>query len=478
MAELSRRRIEWGAAFALSVVALLAPAIYNGFPLLFPDTDAYMKVTYGLSWTLDRSGFYGLFLRAPARLVSGSAGLWLAILVQALIAAAILFATARRVVPAARPVTVLLVVVAMCIVASLPWHVAQLMPDAFAGVLVLLAWLAASRDFDRPGTLLLWLAAAFLTLAHYTYLGLFAAAACCTLPAAAMLGARAAELARRSVAILCVLASVVCAHVAANGLLFDRWTVSPAGSWFLFARLNEDGLTAPWLERHCGRDAPAPLCQIRKELPRDSQVLLWSRNSPFYPHIHGRIASPEYWRWMDMFGIADRGSIAERPLAFARNAIAATARQLATFRTLDDECPSECTSPALIGFNPSMAEQIHSSRQLQDRLPKALIRAVTGTVTCAGLILLIPFALIAARRRDWDALGLVLAVSASILANAALAGALSDVHDRYQSRVVWIVPFVEVLLVLRWSRNAATAQAAGKVSGKKAPQNTAVDSAK
>ena len=42
-----------------------------------------------------------------------------------------------------------------------------------------------------------------------------------------MLRVRAAELARRAIAILCVLASVVCAHVAANGLLFDRWTVSP-----------------------------------------------------------------------------------------------------------------------------------------------------------------------------------------------------------------------------------------------------------
>jgi hypothetical protein len=478
MPELSRRSIEWAGAFALSVLALLAPAIYNGFPLLFPDSDAYMKVTYGLSWTLDRSGFYGLFLRAPARLASGSAGLWLAILIQALIASAIQFATARRVVPAARPVTVLLVVLAMCLLTSLPWHVAQLMPDAFAGVLVLLAWLAASRDFDRPGTLLLWLAAAFLTLAHYTYLGLFAAAASCTLLGSAMLRVGAAELARRGIAILCVLASVVCAHVAANGLLFDRWTVSPAGSWFLFARLNEDGLTTPWLERHCGRDAPAPLSQIRKELPRDSQVLLWSRNSPLYPHIHGRIASPEYWRWMDMFAVADRGSIAEQRLAFARNALVATAHQLATFRALDDECPSECTSPALIGLNPSMADEIHSSRQLQGTLPKGLVRAITGTVTWAGLILLIPFALVAARKRDWEAFGLLLAAAAAIVANAALAGALSDVHDRYQSRVVWIVPFVEALLIWRWSRKAATAQAAGKVSGKKAPQNTAADSAK
>ncbi len=341
---------------------------------------------------------------------------------------------------------------------------------------MLLAWLAASRDFERPGTALLWLAAAFLALTHYTYLGLFGAAAASTLLLCALIPlpqARlgAAELARRAIAAMAVIAAVVCAHVAANGLLFDRWTVSPTGSWFLFARLNEDGLVPLWLEEHCGRDAPERLCALKDQLPSDSQELLWSKNSPLYPHIHGQIASPDFWRWMDMFAAADRGSIRERPVAFLTHAAAATGRQLIAFRALDDECPSECTSPALIGFNPGAAGDVRSSRQLRDTIPKSMVRTVTGTATAAGLILLIPFAILAGRRRDKDALILLLTVLVSILANAALAGALSDVHDRYQSRVVWIVPFVELLLVLRW--RTASRQAAGKVAGRNAPQKTA-----
>ena len=126
-----------------------------------------------------------------------------------------------------------------------------------------------------------------------------------------------------------------------------------------------------------------------------------------------------------------------------------------------------------------MADDVRLSRQLRDKMPKAFVWTVTGVTTSLGLILLIPFALIAARRRDWNALGLLAAVIAGIVANAALAGALSDVHDRYQSRVVWIVPVVEVLLVLRWiALNAAAAQAAGNVTGRNAPQKTATDIAK
>ena len=39
-------------------------------------------------------------------------------------------------------------------------------------------------------------------------------------------------------------------------------------------------------------------------------------DSPLYPHIHGQIASADFWRWMDMFAAADRGSIRKRPVAF------------------------------------------------------------------------------------------------------------------------------------------------------------------
>jgi hypothetical protein len=55
------------------------------------------------------------------------------------------------------------------------------------------------------------------------------------------------------------------------------------------------------------------------------------------------------------------------------------------------------------------------------------------------------------RRRDGEALTLVLAISAALIANTAVAGALSDVHDRYQSRIVWLAPLAIFLLIARWN---------------------------
>jgi hypothetical protein len=67
-----------------------------------------------------------------------------------------------------------------------------------------------------------------------------------------------------------------------------------------------------------------------------------------------------------------------------------------------------------------------------------------------SIVMLLPFAIVAARRRDNPALSLLLAIFAALIANAALAGVLSDVHDRYQSRIVWLVPFAEILLAISW----------------------------
>ncbi len=54
------------------------------------------------------------------------------------------------------------------------------------------------------------------------------------------------------------------------------------------------------------------------------------------------------------------------------------------------------------------------------------------------------------RRRDGPALGAALV--AGLLVNAALGGALSDVHDRYQSRLVWLAPMVAAMLAMRWRK--------------------------
>ena len=439
------------AVWAAGVLVLLLPAVYNGFPLIFPDTGAYLSVSYADKWTLDRAGFYGLLFKPILMPTKPVAGLWLVLALQVALISAILQVTVRLVAPSASPVLASILIAITALLTALPWHSAQLMPDAFTGPLVLLVWLAASRDPSAPGSPSIWLAVVVLGLMHYTHLGLIAAVVAASCLVLAAFGASLAEIAKRVVAALIALSAIITAHVAAHGIMFDRWSVSPMGSMFLFARLHEDGLTSQWFDRHCGRDAPKPLCEIRHELPRDSQMLLWGGSkSPLVGHINDKVGQPEMWRWIDMLQDAAMGSLREQPVAFAGLAASATGRQLLRFEALDDECPANCGAPDLIALQPALAPEIAASRQRRGAMPKAYIRGLTNLVAWASLLLALPLMALAWSRKDAAALSLLVAIAAALLANAFMAGALSDVHDRYQSRLVWLVPFAIVALAARW----------------------------
>jgi hypothetical protein len=455
---------------AATVLLLLWPALLNGFPLMFPDSGIYLGIAYGRDYGIDRSSFYGFLLKPVVTSLPGVAGLWLVASLQALIVAGALRLAQRRLMPSLGHGIALLWIGTIALLTSLPWHAAQVMPDAFSGVLVLLSWLAASRAAGEKGVRILWLWVFLLALTHYTHLILFLCAAAATIACEYALRRDWRDCLRRVGAAALVVVSVVTLQAAANSAVHGRAVYSPGGPVFLFARLNEDGLVPRWLDRHCGRDAPEELCAARERIASDSQVLLWhDRNGIVARHVWFPPTAEERWRWVEMMNRANRGAIRDEPLPFLWNSAAATWAQFTTFAALDDECPVNCVSPSaginetLRRYRPDALLAFQGSRQPGGGLGRDLVRSATSPVAALALLLL-PLALVASwRRRDGDSLSLGAAIMLALVANAAMAGALSDVHDRYQSRLVWLPTFLLVGLALRWlgergARRASTLQ--------------------
>ena len=84
-------------------------------------------------------------------------------------------------------------------------------------------------------------------------------------------------------------------------------------------------------------------------------------------------------------------------------------------------------------------------------MPVALMSAVTLTVLAVSAVYLTLAVLLSARRpmNDDHLRRLAIVVIFGILVNAFVCGAMSDPYDRYQSRVVWLVPFVAGLIFPR-----------------------------
>ena len=449
---------------ALAVAALTAlllfPAIANGFPLVFPDSGTYLDIAFGQSYAIDRSSFYGFFLKPLVGLGGDASGLWAAVVVQAALVAACLWTAARSL--GLRGASALAVVAGLTALTSLPWHAGQFMPDAFTGVVLILAWLASSRDPADNGAALLWLTAILAALVHYTHLPLLLVGALASISGQMLAGLAWRPALRRAVAAIAAVAIVAAIQLGANALVLKRPAVSPMGPLFLFARLQEDGLMAPWLERHCGKDAPPELCAIAPSLPKDSQIFLWDfERSPVDTIIFHPASEAERWAWIDRMDQANRGAIAEAPFQFIGGSLRGAAEQFVHFQAVDDLCPVGCRDVsggiayALLRYRPDTVAALHGSMQAQGTTPKGLIRAVTTPIAAVGLLLLPWLGCRAWRRRDGPALSLVAALITGLLVNAALGGALSDVHDRYQSRLIWLAPMVAAMLAMRWRKTFA-----------------------
>jgi len=132
------------------IVFLLAPAIANGFPLIFADTGGYLLRPFAHTLELGRSAIYGAFLAAGMQFY-----FWPNIVLQAILSAWIVVLV-LRVNGLRRARWALAVIAALSMLTSLPWYVDLLMPDVFVPLSVLAFYLLTFRRdglsrFERIG---------------------------------------------------------------------------------------------------------------------------------------------------------------------------------------------------------------------------------------------------------------------------------------------------------------------------------------
>ena len=94
-----------------------------------------------------------------------------------------------------------------------------------------------------------------------------------------------------------------------------------------------------------------------------------------------------------------------------------------------------------------------AAHQQKGELDFTTINRVHQPVAWAAMLLLVALLARALGRRRFTELDWLLAsVALAILANAVVCGALSNPHDRYGARAVWLAPFVLLLLPWRAAR--------------------------
>lgn len=426
---------------------LLWPAVLNDYPLLFGDTGVYIKdgIDHHVSWP--RPMFYGLFM-LPLHLMRT---VWPVVIAQALIAATVLLAVMRGFLPRVHSFALIPIVLVLSVGTSLPWFVSQLMPDLFAGLMVLvLAILVLLPPAVRGGgqAIAILFAAGCITM-HLSLLPI-SLAVIVTLFVCRWITRQRFRWADilRGVAVPVVAAGVL---IGTNALLIGQASMSPYGKIFVLNRVLVDGPGVRALERECPR-ADWTLCAFKAEIPTiiDEDDMLWGTNAVLDRAGGYKVVAPQAWPIV-------LSALRAEPGTMLRLAMRNTLVQFVSFRTGDALLrPSRFNDGIWSSvFSTSEQARYRASRQYRglELVPEWLqaIHLVFGAIA----VVAVGAGVVAALRRRMALGGLYAGVMVALCANAFVAGALSGVYDRYQSRFIWLAPFaLTLMLMARWQRNA------------------------
>lgn len=366
------------------LLALMAPALWNGFPLIFPDTGGYLDRPILGTLGMGRSALYGLFLYTgvpfsfwPNAVLQSALTIWLIVL------------TMRALGLGGRPWLALAIVAMLAVCTSLPWFSGQLMPDILFPAGVLALYLLSFHN-ERVAQWEAFILAAVLVFAIPSHMA--AAGMCVAVIAALWLLARFKPLALPKPRLLLAAASVT-AGIAlcpiSNLAITGNFAFTPGGSSFLFGRLIEDGIVARYLSERCP-DASLRLCDYNATLPQDADGWLWDGDSPFR----------KLGDWKG-FGPEERAitwaTLKRYPLVHTSTAVAAAVRQFFTFQT---EVGVEDNAPTVQMFSdhfPQLFAQFMRARQQAQRFdvaPLNYLHVPIAVIAIAGL----GFALLFRRR--------------------------------------------------------------------------------
>ena len=443
--------IRFCVALAATLV-LLAPALWNGFPLLQYDTGGYLARWYEGYLVPSRSVPYGLFVAAGWPL-----DFWPVIALQAAAAVWIVALVCRTHGLGGRRFAFLAVMVVLTLTTTLPWIASILLTDIFAGLSVLalhLLVLQADRlgRRERAGLIVF---VAFAVASHSaTFLLLLAltvAAFVLSLVNRAWLSHRAVA---RAAAALTLGAALL---LTANYAVSKRFVWTPGGYGIVFGRLLQDGIVARYLDAHCP-DARLRLCAYRQELPRNADEFLW--NEGVFNRL-GRFAGLN-----DEMRTIVLESLVEYPRLQVETALVAAAKQVVRVQTGEGVVPIIWHTYGIMErFTPSVVPAMRAARQQHGELHFEAINAVHVPVALISMALLPLVMLLGLRCSQFADLGLLAGtVALAILANAFICGPLSNPHDRYGARIVWLAPLLMALAP--WMRLRPPEGPAGAGSGR------------
>lgn len=439
-------------AVTLFSAALLIPAITNGFPFVFTDTGTYLRAAAEGFLPWERSIYYSIF----AFIFHLRLSPWPVIVAQALIAAVLIRIFAVKILSVRSEAALIITAIFLSFASSLPWFAGELMPDIFTGALIissLIIAIAWDRLANWERAFALVVAGGSVTVHYGNVLIAWAA-----LPVFAVLwvvGWRPADKVG-PIALTAAISLGTLVVVSVNALILGRPVVSPSSSTFMLAKLLHDGPAFTVLEQNC----PASGWALCTELDDLENYRARQNRETWLPSITehflwgGPLERLGWWKSLEPeAALVVRQALLVSPLMLLKQSAQDSLSQLTRFSVGDALLPygdrGEPVDSIRTVFGETSVREYLASSQARRELPLKAINILQTTFVIASFCLLVCGSTYT-RRRDPIILYLTIALCCFILTNAVVTATFSSVNDRYQSRIIWLLPMLASLAVARW----------------------------
>lgn len=309
---------------------------------------------------------------------------------------------------------------------TLPWHTVYLMPDIL-GVIPLIFGAVLLSGFDRLGPgqkTTLTLMTALAGAAHYGNMPLIGGI-CIVCGAVLLVTRRLTWVVLLSMAVAVSFAPAL--NMVASRATLETSSVSPLRLPILLARSLRDGPARWYLETRCGTASFAMCDAFGGRIPGTLNAFLWADDGirSLSPEVMAQIRAEEaplLWQVFLTYPVAQTASL-----------LGNTGKQLLRAGT------GQVWASA--GFDNRFEAPIS-----EDGAGFAMLRRFDRITPCATLLSALMLAALAVSGRLSAQQGRILAALAvGILGNAFIFGGLSAPVDRYQSRLIWILPAILVI---------------------------------
>lgn len=461
---------------ALAFLSLVWPAIWNGFPFIFTDSLSYLTSGVELLAPVDRPIFYGLFIRISLLFTE----IWGLVFFQAAIVIYLLQRLVNALLPDLPQKNDLLWIILVGLCTSAPWFVGQVSADiftsclflamiillltckqatsgsiAFLGGVIVLAICMHSGNLIIGALLLLYMVGLLLLQKEpWSYIKKY------TLIVSSCL----------LIGFISIVSSNIIFH---QGLTFNRW-----GNVILLARILEDGAGLKYLNAVCESSnlkTCAALPLFNEAAQKEIELGITSN-----PELKNMVLNALLWDGgiNKIGGLSEVNSEASSIIwgtfltypkevfhAFLINSI----DQLKTF-SVGNQFGSTAHIVEINNYIesqfPNSYQSYVKSSQYQNTIKPViiLINPIYSLFIYFSLIFLLVALYISWQYKSrWESVFrgapiqlVTYSVFGFLFFNAIVTGGLSAVFDRYQSRVIWLLPAITILIIFGMMRRRAT----------------------